>query len=855
MSFDDRLHHLASGYVAAPQWVKTVVGGGYSLLPPPIRFGPRYTRFERLFSQDKPDPRDISARLAETLEAALSSVPAFAAQRGLLAHVREAPLEVLRELPLTSKESIKTRLDDHLAAGRPEASRLRMFTGGSTSIPMTFYLHKGVSRAKEWAAFDAMARRFGTDGKGVVLALRGRTVSTAGEGRVWSYEPIKRHLIVSSDHLEPRYMADYVSALQRWSPSYIHAFPSALYPLVSWLREQGRQDLLASVKCVLLTSESVFSHHMQAFRSFFRCPVIAHYGHTERVLFANTLADDGRYHFWPHYGHFELLDPGGAAVTTPGQVGEIVGTSFDNLVMPFVRYRTGDYAALSSGPHASLPGHPVVERIEGRLQEFVVCHDHRLVTVTTLGAAHFEQLEHCLRIQYEQSEPGHLRLRVVPLRPLGEAARAQIERAVRDKTQGGCTVEVVEVESIPRTERGKQRLLLQHLNVERYLGATMNAVSRFAPELPLPAPAAAPVLELPGGRALLMVGTSPDMRGGIAAVVSALQAGGLFERVRARYLASHIEGGPATKLGCFGRALLRMLRMLWRGEVALVHAHVSSKGSFWRKSLLLALARSFGCRTVFHLHSGGFDEFAARGTGGALLRRWIRRTVEASDAVIVLSPRWAEWMRSFAPRSRVEVVGNPVLVPKRAPVAAERASAVGGGRVVFLGLICEPKGCYDLLQAWTGFRARCPGWRLAIGGNGEVERFLERARALGVHDDIDFLGWVSGDAKDRELRRADIFVLPSYKEGMPVSVLEAMAYGLAVVTTPVGGVPDMMQAGVHGLWVEPGDVAALCDRLSTLALDAPLRERLGGAARSHVLSHYSADAVIDDLLRVYARLA
>jgi len=141
--------------------------------------------------------------------------------------------------------------------------------------------------------------------------------------------------------------------------------------------------------------------------------------------------------------------------------------------MPFIRYRTGDYGVLGGAPHRSLPGFPVVERIEGRLQEFVVCHDHRLITVTTLGSAHFEELDSCLRIQYEQHEPGRLVLRVVPLRPLSVQARASIERAVHEKTQGGCAVHVEEVSSIPLTARGKQRLLLQHIPLERYLGAAM----------------------------------------------------------------------------------------------------------------------------------------------------------------------------------------------------------------------------------------------------------------------------------------------------------------------------------------------------------------------------------------------
>lgn len=477
MSIDDSLHRFVGRYAAAPQWVKSIVGGVYSRMPPSARFGRNYDRYHQAFER-LPVPQEyVQARLANTLLTALRHAPAFKEHAQLIEMAAAEPHKALLQLPLMDKEAIKLGLESFCSTALPASSRLRMFTGGSTSVPMRFYLHKGVTRAREWAATHVMSTRNDTDGDGVVLALRGRSVESAasGDGQIWGYDPIKRHLIVSSDHLEDRHMARYVEALKLWKPVYVHAFASALYPLVLWLKIRGMEDLLSQVRGVLLTSESVFEHHLAAFKSFFSCPVIVHYGHSERVLFAHTLADDPRYHFWPHYGHLELIDAQGRPITAPGQVGELVGTSFDNAVMPFVRYRTGDYGVLGRAPHPSLPGFPVVERIEGRLQEFVVCSDSRLITVTTLGAAHFEQLDHCLRIQYEQHEPGRLILRVVPVRPLSDAEKASLQHAVIEKTQGGCSVQIEEVASIELTGRGKQRLLVQHLPLQKYLGAAIDA--------------------------------------------------------------------------------------------------------------------------------------------------------------------------------------------------------------------------------------------------------------------------------------------------------------------------------------------------------------------------------------------
>ncbi len=236
-------------------------------------------------------------------------------------------------------------------------------------------------------------------------------------------------------------------------------------------------------------------------------------------------------------------------------------------------------------------------------------------------------------------------------------------------------------------------------------------------------------------------------------------------------------------------------------------------------------------------------------------RFWIRRTMESSDLVVVLTESWGERIVQLAPKAKVEVLGNPVLIPTTALLTSDRASSHGGGRVLFLGWIYDFKGCFDLLEAWVIFRERCPGWRLAVGGKGEVEQFLAAAERLGVRDDLDFLGWIEGAEKERELRRADVFVLPSYNEGMPVSVLEAMAYGVAVVATPVGGVPDMMKPDVHGLWVQPGDIDGLSRAMEALATAPERRATLTTAAREHVVRHNSVQVVIGQLLMLYQRHA
>ncbi|MDO9197475.1 hypothetical protein, partial [Rhodoferax sp.] len=154
-----------------------------------------------------------------------------------------------------------------------------------------------------------------------------------------------------------------------------------------------------------------------------------------------------------------------------GLLGEIVATSYDNMVMPLIRYRTGDMAMWSSEPNTLRPGFQVVDRIEGRLQEFLVCRDHRLVSICTIGAAHFEQLADADRMQFEQDEAGRATLKVISRDELPATVKAALADGIRKKTQGGLEIEVVRVEDIPRTRIGKHRLLVQHLDISSYLGA------------------------------------------------------------------------------------------------------------------------------------------------------------------------------------------------------------------------------------------------------------------------------------------------------------------------------------------------------------------------------------------------
>jgi len=360
----------------------------------------------------------------------------------------------------------------------------------------------------------------------------------------------------------------------------------------------------------------------------------------------------------------------------------------------------------------------------------------------------------------------------------------------------------------------------------------------------------APVAQLKAGAPrVLMLGTALGGKGGIASVVAGLHQDGLFEREDVRYLPTHAEGSAARKVGIWLASVWHTALVCLRDRPAVVHAHAASRGSFFRKSLLLLLARRCGAATIFHLHGASFREFALD-ESGPLWRWWIRHTLQASSAVIALSPSWAEFLGGFAPGARVQVVPNSVKVD-----AFSSSLPVQPGRILFLGRAGERKGLFDLLEAVALVRPAFPDVRLAIGGDGDLDEVTRRAQALGIAGQVELLGWVGPQARADQLARAAVFCLPSHAEGLPMAMLEAMAAGKPVLVTPVGGIPEAVRDGDNGLLVPVRDPAALAQALASLLGDAALARRIGLRARATIVARFSTEVVIGKLSALYRELA
>jgi glycosyltransferase involved in cell wall biosynthesis len=318
-----------------------------------------------------------------------------------------------------------------------------------------------------------------------------------------------------------------------------------------------------------------------------------------------------------------------------------------------------------------------------------------------------------------------------------------------------------------------------------------------------------------------------DGQGGIDRIMAAL--GDELDRqgntdVRVEFAASRGKGHVALSPFYLAAFMLRMTALRIVGKVDLVHINVASNGSTYRKMQIAGLARVLGIPYVLHLHGANYAEFW-KGDDSALSRR-IRKMFAGAARIVVLGRAWRDLVMRRAP----EAADRIAIVPNAAP-SPSLTHRGGGGmpHILFLGRIGDRKGVPQLGEALYRMRD-LPNWRATIAGDGNVEAARAKAIELGLADRVALPGWVGPDQVAELIASADILVLPSFAENLPLSVIEGMASGLAVVATPVGAVGDIISDGETGLLVEPGDVDGLTDALRRVVTDPALREKLGRAA-------------------------
>ncbi|HET9576902.1 MAG TPA: glycosyltransferase [Usitatibacter sp.] len=314
------------------------------------------------------------------------------------------------------------------------------------------------------------------------------------------------------------------------------------------------------------------------------------------------------------------------------------------------------------------------------------------------------------------------------------------------------------------------------------------------------------------------------------------------------------EGRIAKWLRLLFSPLALFATILFR-HAAIVHINSSlNPRAYWRDLMYLAVAKLLRARVLYQVHGGKLPQRFFEGR--PMLAAFLRRTLLLPDVIIVLAACELQAYREFLPGQHVVVIPNGIDCAPFAGIPIVRSQPEYPLRLIYIGRLDREKGLYETLQAMRLAHELGVDSRITIAGAGAEEGRLKRyAQALGLASRVCFAGPVFGDDKVRLLAGADVMVLPSYSEGLPYALLEAMAGGIPVIGTPVGAIPDVMTHGIHGFLVPVRDGKAIAEALAVLHGDRERLSWMSRACKRRIRAAYSIDRVAAQFATYYAHLA
>lgn len=351
---------------------------------------------------------------------------------------------------------------------------------------------------------------------------------------------------------------------------------------------------------------------------------------------------------------------------------------------------------------------------------------------------------------------------------------------------------------------------------------------------------------------VLMVGADLSSRGGIASVIQALyfqnQSEGCPVSLALLKTSYYNERPKYAEPFLFALKLVSFPFIVFFKKISIVHIHSSAFYSFYRKAIFCIFAKLMSKKVIFHLHASDFYDFFFKTRN--LTKLLCHFVFRLSDIVIVLCADWERALITCYPGITVKTVHNPVTVADY--ILSDSDCSDVGLRVLFLGFFSASKGMKDIVSVAKQLKHdNVTSISITVAGKGELEQYLCReVDASDLGDILKIRHWVQGKEKKELLASADVFFLPSYKEGMPISILEAMSSGLSIVSTRIAGIPDLVEDGRNGYLLDPGDVNGFVKILKDLSRNK--EELMTMKAQSfEMVNKFDTKIIFDEIKGIY----
>lgn len=359
---------------------------------------------------------------------------------------------------------------------------------------------------------------------------------------------------------------------------------------------------------------------------------------------------------------------------------------------------------------------------------------------------------------------------------------------------------------------------------------------------------------------ILIVGSYPPPYGGIAVLVKEI----LNSRLKDKYALIHCRTGSrdvtvASKEICI-RSIIRLIHdhlfliyLLVKHSPRVVNLYSPAFLGFWSKSILAIVSKLFRKKTVIHIHSAKFDSWY---NNASQIKKWlIRFLLNRVDIIVVEGGIWKTFFKQIVPESKLVIIPNCVHLSNfKKTKKSKRENKI---TVLFPGSLCERKGVFDILKAIPLVIKEEKNIKFIFGGcssNEEEIKILEIIKSQHLENYTAFIGEYTDKNKAEIYGSADIFILPSYAEGLPISMLDAMASGLPIISTRVAAIPEVIDDRVNGFLIEPGDYKALAERILILTKDRNLRKKMGKNNIEKIRKNYDFSSMVKNFDELQQKL-
>lgn len=345
---------------------------------------------------------------------------------------------------------------------------------------------------------------------------------------------------------------------------------------------------------------------------------------------------------------------------------------------------------------------------------------------------------------------------------------------------------------------------------------------------------------------VLMVGVAKESKGGMYTVVeNYLNSNELNKRINLKYIPIATVGSLSSRIFFSLKGILKFTLELKRGNYDIVHAHMSERGSVYRKGLILKIAKYFKVKTILHMHGADFEDWYYSLPNKR--KETVKNIVNSADNVLILGEYWRDiFSKLIIRKDKIHVLYNAV------PTYEINRYNINAKSILFLGALIKRKGVYDILRSIKNISGKLPkDITFDFYGPDVNGEFLKKTEELKLEDHVFYHGWLNSKDKDSVLSNTMFNLLPSYNEGLPMTILETMAFGIPNISTKVAAIPEAIIGNVNGIIIEPGDINELEKSILDLVNDEKKRMRFSKESFNKVETKFSIEEHIGELINIY----